>query len=193
MDEAEEVIPDIAVRGLNVGVHLVLSANRWAELRANLRDTITGRLELRLAEPAESEISRPLARQLRAFVPGRGLAAPGNFFQAALPRLDGSASTDNLTKAQEVVVDELVAGWKGAVAPPLRVLAELITPEELDGACQALPGGVEALPAGAVPIGIRSSTWLPRPSIWTPTDRTSWSTATPARARPRSCARGCAR
>ncbi|WP_327365081.1 type VII secretion protein EccCa [Streptomyces sp. NBC_01217] len=155
MDEAEEVIPDIAVRGLNVGVHLVLSANRWAELRANLRDTITGRLELRLAEPAESEISRPLARQLRAFVPGRGLAAPGNFFQAALPRLDGSASTDNLTKAQEVVVDELVAGWKGAVAPPLRVLAELITPEELDGACQALPGGVEALPAGAVPIGIR--------------------------------------
>ncbi|MGI5255460.1 type VII secretion protein EccCa [Actinacidiphila glaucinigra] len=154
LEEAEQVVPDIAVRGLGVGVHLVLSANRWAELRANLRDTITGRLELRLAEPAESEISRPLARQLRAFVPGRGLVAPGSVFHAALPRLDGASSTDNLTKAQEAVVDELVAGWKGAFAPPLRVLAEVITPQELEQACAALPGGMAALPKSAVPIGI---------------------------------------
>ncbi|MFF7580966.1 type VII secretion protein EccCa [Streptomyces sp. NPDC008061] len=155
MEEAEEVVPDIAVRGLGVGVHLVLTANRWAEVRSNLRDTITGRLELRLAEPAESEISRPLARQLPAFVPGRGLVAPGNVFHAALPRLDGTVSTDNLTKAQEVVVDELVAAWQGPVAPPLRVLAEVITPEEMDHACAALPGGVDALSSSAVPIGIR--------------------------------------
>ncbi|MFF4243529.1 type VII secretion protein EccCa [Streptomyces sp. NPDC001822] len=154
MEEAELVVPDIAVRGLGVGVHLILTANRWAELRANLRDTITGRLELRLTEPAESEISRPLARQLRAFLPGRGLVAPGNVFQAALPRLDGTASTDNLGKAQEAVVDRLVDGWTGPVAPPLRVLAEVITPKELEEACEALPGGVAALPAGAVPIGI---------------------------------------
>ncbi|MEU6341907.1 type VII secretion protein EccCa [Streptomyces sp. NPDC046977] len=161
MEEAEEVVPDIAVRGLNVGVHLVLAANRWAELRANLRDTITGRLELRLAEPAESEINRPLAKQLRAFVAGRGLVAPGSFFQAALPRLDGTSSTDNLSKAQETVIDELVAGWKGAVAPQLRVLSELITPQELDEACSALPGGTEQLPAGAVPIGLRESDLQP--------------------------------
>ncbi|WUH90754.1 type VII secretion protein EccCa [Streptomyces sp. NBC_00433] len=155
VEEAEEIVPDIAVRGLGVGVHLVLTANRWAELRANLRDTVTGRLELRLAEPAESDVSRPLARQLRASLPGRGLVAPGNLFQAALPRLDGTASADNLTKAQETVVEELAASWRGATAPPLRVLAELITPEELERACEALPGGAGALPAGAVPIGIR--------------------------------------
>ncbi|MEV5151377.1 type VII secretion protein EccCa [Streptomyces werraensis] len=155
MEEAEEVVPDIAVRGLNVGVHVVLTANRWAELRANLRDTITGRLELRLAEPAESEISRPLAKQLRAFVPGRGLAAPGSFFQAALPRLDGAAHVDNLTKAQEDVVEGLVTGWRGTVAAPLRVLSDLVTPEELERAVEALPEGVGTLPAGTVPIGIR--------------------------------------
>ncbi|WP_109030549.1 type VII secretion protein EccCa [Streptomyces rubrogriseus] len=154
VEEAEAIVPDIAVRGLNVGVHLVLTANRWAELRANLRDTITGRLELRLAEPAESEISRPLAKQLRAFVPGRGLAAPGSFFQAALPRLDGAASVDNLTKAQETVVADLATAWKGAVAPPLRVLADVVTPKDLAQAVETLPGGAEALPAGAVPIGI---------------------------------------
>ncbi|SEG91384.1 DNA segregation ATPase FtsK/SpoIIIE, S-DNA-T family, partial [Actinacidiphila yanglinensis] len=155
MEEADAIVPEIAVRGLNVGVHLVLTANRWAELRANLRDTINGRLELRLADPTESEISRPLARQSRAFVPGRGLVAPGHVFQAALPRLDGTLSTDNLTKAQETVVDELAARWKGAAAPALRVLAETVTPEELDRACEALPGGRDALPATAVPIGIR--------------------------------------
>ncbi|MFD1277719.1 type VII secretion protein EccCb [Streptomyces kaempferi] len=154
VEEAEEIVPDIAVRGLGVGIHLVLTANRWAELRANLRDTITGRLELHLAELAESEISRPLARQLPAFVPGRGLVAPGNVFHAALPRLDGTASTENLTKAQEVVVDELIAAWEGPAALPLRVLAEEVTQEEMDLACDALPGGIHALPMAAVPIGI---------------------------------------
>ncbi|SEO71680.1 type VII secretion protein EccCa [Actinacidiphila rubida] len=155
MEEAEAIVPEIAVRGLNVGVHLVLTANRWAELRANLRDTVNGRLELRLADPTESEISRPLARQSRAFVPGRGLVAPGHVFQAALPRLDGTQSADNLTKAQEAVVDELVAGWKGAAAPPLRVLPELVTSQDLDREFAALPEGRDALPTGAVPIGIR--------------------------------------
>ncbi|MGW2836606.1 type VII secretion protein EccCa [Streptomyces sp. NPDC001493] len=161
VEEAEAVVPEIAVRGLNVGVHLVLTANRWAEVRANLRDTVTGRLELRLAEPAESEISRPMAKQLRAFLPGRGLLPPGHVFHAALPRLDGSATTDNLTKAQSAVVEELVAGWKGAGAPPLRVLAEQVTPEELEQACRALPGGPDALTASATPIGIRESDLLP--------------------------------
>lgn len=155
VEEAEQVVPDIAVRGLGVGVHLVLTANRWAELRSNLRDTITGRLELRLAEPAESEISRSLARQLRAFLPGRGIVAPGNVFQTALPRLDGAAATENLGKAQEAVVDELVAGWSGLAAAPLRVLDDVVTPEELQRACEDLPGGTDALPDGAVPIGIR--------------------------------------
>ncbi|WP_055588238.1 type VII secretion protein EccCa [Peterkaempfera griseoplana] len=161
VEEADEVVPEVAVRGLGVGIHLVLSANRWAELRANLRDAVTGRLELRLADPAESEISRPLAKQLRAFLPGRGLVTPGHVFHAALPRLDGTASPDNLTKAQQAVVDELAAGWKGATAPQLRVLSELVLPEELEQACEALPGGTGALPAGAVPIGMRDSDLRP--------------------------------
>ncbi|MFB7504391.1 MULTISPECIES: type VII secretion protein EccCa [Streptomyces] len=156
VEEAEEIVHDIAVRGLGVGVHLVITANRWGELRAGLRDNITGRLELRLNEPGESEISRPMARQLHAVPPGRGLVPPGNVFHGALPRLDGVASTDNLTKAQAMVVNELATCWHGTSAAPLRVLAEHITPEELDRACATgLPGGTAGLPIGAVPIGIR--------------------------------------
>src|SRR5690606_15872047 len=109
----------------------------------------------RLAEPAESEISRPLARHLRAFLPGRGIVAPGNVFHTALPRLDGAAETENLGKAQQAVVDELAASWSGPTAAPLRVLADVVTPEELQRACEDFPGGTAVLPDSAVPIGIR--------------------------------------
>ncbi|MEU4657747.1 type VII secretion protein EccCa [Streptomyces sp. NPDC023723] len=159
--QAEEIVPDLAVRGLGVGVHLVLTANRWAELRANLRDTIAGRLELRLAEPGESEISRPLARQLRAFLPGRGLVAPGNLFHTVLPRIDGTASTDGLTEAQRTLVDDLAVGWKGESAPALRVLAEVVTPEDLTSALAERPADSADLPASAVPVGIRESDLRP--------------------------------
>ncbi|MGW3635804.1 type VII secretion protein EccCa [Streptomyces sp. NPDC005122] len=156
VEEADALVHDIAVRGLGVGIHLVLTANRWGEMRANLRDNITGRLELRLNEPGESEISRPAAREMRVVPPGRGLVAPGNVFHGALPRLDGFASGDGLTKAQAMAVNELATCWNGAGAPPLRILAEHITPEELEKACETgLPGGTSALPASAVPIGIR--------------------------------------
>ncbi|MEU2288326.1 type VII secretion protein EccCa [Streptomyces sp. NPDC013178] len=160
-EPAEAIVPDLAVRGLGVGVHLVLTANRWTELRANLRDTISGRLELRLAEPAESEISRPLARQLRSHQPGRGLVGPGHVIQAALPRIDGMASTDELTKAVRQVVDELTRGWRGATAPPLRVLPELITPEDLAKASAEPSGEEQASPDSAVPVGIRETDLRP--------------------------------
>ncbi|WP_028933478.1 type VII secretion protein EccC [Pseudonocardia spinosispora] len=156
VEDADEIVNEIAGRGLGIGVHLVLTANRWGELRAALRDNITGRLELRLNEPSESELSRPAAKQLHNAAPGRGIVAPGHIFHTALPRLDGQSSTDNLAVAQREVVRALAANWPGEPAPELRVLPELITQPELDKACaEFLPGGVEALPATAVPIGLR--------------------------------------
>ncbi|PSM42995.1 ATP-binding protein [Streptomyces dioscori] len=157
VEEAEETLVEIATRGLGVGVHLLLSANRWNEIRANLRDNITGRLELRLNEPGESEISRPAARALKAVLPGRGLIAPGLTFHAALPRADGLASADGLAKAQEELVNDLWSGWRGPEAEPLRVLGELVTPADLAAAYeQSHPDG--GAPAAAdVPVGLRET------------------------------------
>ena len=156
IEEADDAVLDVAARGLGVGVHLMLTANRWGEIRSALRDNITGRFELRLNEPSESEISRPMAKQLRNAVAGRGLVAPGHIFHTVLPRLDGQSSTDNLAKAQQDVVARLATSWPGEPAPELRVLPELITLPELDKACvELLDGGIEALPASAVPIGLR--------------------------------------
>ena len=114
LPELEAEIAELAATGLHYGVHLILAANRWAELRPSLRDNLGGRLELRLNDPAESEIGRAVAGALAA-VPGRGLTQSGLQFQAALPG------------PTEALLDRALARpGGGAVAPPLRLLPALL-------------------------------------------------------------------
>ena len=61
LPELEAGIGELAATGLHYGVHLVLAANRWADLRPGLRDNLGGRLELRLNDPLESELGRVAA------------------------------------------------------------------------------------------------------------------------------------
>ncbi|MEO3747894.1 type VII secretion protein EccCa [Plantactinospora sp. B5E13] len=134
IEEADPLVVELAARGLGVGVHLVLSANRWVEIRANLRDSIGGRMELRLNDPYESELGRAFSRQLTGAVPGRGVIAPGVFFQAALPTLDaggGAEVVEELSEAQAKLVARLAGGWRGATAPAVRMLPERLTVAEL--------------------------------------------------------------
>ena len=74
-DCLEGPITAIAAQGLSFGVHVVVAASRWAELRPALKDQIATRIELRLGDPSESEMDRKRARQLSARQPGRGIAA----------------------------------------------------------------------------------------------------------------------
>jgi S-DNA-T family DNA segregation ATPase FtsK/SpoIIIE len=66
-------------------VHVVLSASRWAEIRPSLRDQIGTRIELRLGDPADSEIDRKRAQQVPLDSPGRGLSHEGLHMVIALP------------------------------------------------------------------------------------------------------------
>ncbi|MDN3354938.1 type VII secretion protein EccCa [Actinomadura sp. DC4] len=138
MEDATAIATDIATRGLGVGVHLMLTANRWAEVRMGLRDNIGGRLELRLNDPAESEINRQEARRLGRIPAGRGLMSPGLAFHVALPRLDGGDGLDDLTEAQKNLVTAVAEAWHGPAAPPLKVLPQRLTASELDA---VLAGG----------------------------------------------------
>jgi ESX secretion system protein EccC len=132
--ELEAEISELAGLGLHYGVHLVLTANRWAELRPGLRENLGGRLELRLNDPLESEVGRVAAAGLPE-LPGRGLTPSGLQFQAALP---GPTST---------VLDRALPGRDGAAAPPLRLLptlvAETALPAAGPGASAGLPFAVE--------------------------------------------------
>jgi DNA segregation ATPase FtsK/SpoIIIE, S-DNA-T family len=153
-ESADALVTDVSSRGLGVGVHLILTANRWPEVRANLRDNIRGRLEMRLNEPAESEVNRQAARQLRTVTPGRGITSPGMLFHAALPRLDGAQTTENLAKAQDALLAEITACWPAEPAQPLRILPRRLSVAELEAALR-LSGAGDGTPPGGVPIGLR--------------------------------------
>jgi S-DNA-T family DNA segregation ATPase FtsK/SpoIIIE len=145
-EDLEPAVLDVAARGLGYGVHLVITANRWMEVRANLRDSIAGRLELRLNDPSDSDVDRRAAASLPAGLAGRGLTPERLLFQAALPRLDGRASAGDLQAALEELVGQVAGAWSGPSAAPARVL-----PRHLPAA--ALPAPWADLASG-VPVGV---------------------------------------
>ena len=85
-------VEELAAAGLSFGVHVVVTANRWAEIRPALLDNLGSRLELRLNDAIDSLVSRAAAAALPATSPGRGLTPGGLHVQVALPRVDGRAT-----------------------------------------------------------------------------------------------------
>lgn len=125
-DMLEAPITALAGRGLSFGVHVVLSATRWAELRPGLKDQIGTRLELRLGDPADSEFDRRSAQQVPAGAPGRGLTPDGLHMIVAVPRL-GSASGHPDPVADGAETGELLRRRYGdCTAPPVPVLPDRI-------------------------------------------------------------------
>jgi DNA segregation ATPase FtsK/SpoIIIE, S-DNA-T family len=129
LPDLEAEIAELAAVGLHHGVHLVLGANRWAELRPGLRDNLGGRLELRINDPLESDVGRALAEAL-PMLPGRGLTPAGLQFQAALPG------------PSQAVLDRALTSPDGAVAPPLRLLPALVGERALPDPGPGQPAGV---------------------------------------------------
>ena len=103
-DDLEARLLPLAAQGLSYGLHLVVSANRWSELRPALKDLLGSRLELRLGEPAESEVDRRRAAAVPAR-PGHGLAPDGAPMVLAAPwlstrdRCGGDRDTGGLVAA----------------------------------------------------------------------------------------------
>ncbi|WP_329167051.1 type VII secretion protein EccCa (plasmid) [Streptomyces sp. NBC_01717] len=124
----------LAARGLNYGVHLIVTTARWVELSASVRDQAGTRLELRMGDSMDSHIdSRKAAAVPRS--PGRGLTGERLHYLAALPRIDGVEDSDDLADGVAGLVSAVSESWTGPSAPPVRMLpsrvevSELPTPE----------------------------------------------------------------
>lgn len=130
-EQLETQITRIATRGLGFGVHVVVSIQRWMELRPALRDLIGQRLELRLGDPVESDIDRRAARNVPEKSPGRGLSANKLHYLTALPRIDGSSSVDDLADGVGSMVRAVREAWSGPEAPEVRLLPRKLPYEEL--------------------------------------------------------------
>lgn len=74
----EPVVTDLAARGLGFGIHVVLTASRHMEVRAALKDQLLGRLELRLADPFDSEFDRKAAANVPPAFPAAARRPPSS-------------------------------------------------------------------------------------------------------------------
>jgi S-DNA-T family DNA segregation ATPase FtsK/SpoIIIE len=121
-DALETPITTLAAWGLSFGVHVMISASRWSEIRPALRDQIGTRIELRLGDPADSELDRRRAQQVPEGKPGRGLSHDGLHMVIAVPRLDGVSSGSGLAEASAQVGEMLRHRHPGSAAPPIALL-----------------------------------------------------------------------
>jgi DNA segregation ATPase FtsK/SpoIIIE, S-DNA-T family len=110
-ETVETSVAALAAEGLSYGVHVVLSASRWAEIRPALRDQIGTRIELRLGDPADSELDRRQAQEVPEGKAGRGLSHDGLHMVIALPKLDSEDSNGDSCWRRD--------SW---IAPPIPLL-----------------------------------------------------------------------
>ncbi|MFJ8230835.1 type VII secretion protein EccCb [Streptomyces sp. NPDC094448] len=131
-EELEDAVADLGSRGRDCGIHLLLTAVRYPEVRPLLRRLLGTRVELRLSDPMESEISRKAAQDVPVGVPGRGLASGTFHFLAAVPKLDALSAPDTgLAEATAQLVAAVRRQWPGPSAPPVRVLPVLLPESSL--------------------------------------------------------------
>ncbi|MEV5974319.1 type VII secretion protein EccCa [Streptomyces sp. NPDC051921] len=142
----EGTVADLASRGLGYGIHVVITAARYMEVRAALKDQMLGRLELRLGDVMDSEFDRKVAANVPTGVPGRGQVPEKLHFMGALPRIDGSSSAQDLATGTAAFVEAVRTAWHGPSAPAVRLL-----PHKL--AADQLPKGFE-FPQHGIAIGI---------------------------------------
>lgn len=130
-EELDQEVMEIAARGPGHGVHVVISASRYSELRPSHLDLFTDPLELRLSDPADSRIDPRAARTVPTDVIGRGLTPDKHDFLTALPRIDGSSFSEGRHESTAELVAAVREAWPGAPAPAVRSVPRLLPADEL--------------------------------------------------------------
>ena len=151
-DFLDEQISTLVSQGLSYGVHVVIAASRWAEVKPAMRDLMGSRIELRLGDPSDSTMGRRVAASVPQNRPGRGLTAQELHMLIALPRLDGVSSAQSLRAGVAHAAEKLQTIY-GAdrQAMPVRKLGTEITRERVD---ELLAASSITLAPNQVAIGV---------------------------------------
>ncbi|CAM3794027.1 type VII secretion protein EccC [Smaragdicoccus niigatensis] len=148
-DGLEQQITAIATQGLSYGVHVVITAARWPDLRPALKDQLGTRIELRLGDAIDSDFGRRLAAQVPAGRPGRGMTKEGHHLLVARPQIGDQAGL--------FAVANLVAVRNASdPAPAVRMLPTELRVDALHAALVDASMGKLA-----VPIGLREADLRP--------------------------------
>ncbi|MET3805636.1 S-DNA-T family DNA segregation ATPase FtsK/SpoIIIE [Nakamurella sp. UYEF19] len=122
-EDLADLVQDLGTRGPGYGIHLILTAGRWSDIRMQLQAAIGNKIEFRLNDPGDSVIGRKQAVNLRADNPGRCLVEGGLQVQTCLPYLSESVAG---TGTVETLVAQIAAAWPGESVPPIRMLPTLV-------------------------------------------------------------------
>ncbi|TDC72959.1 type VII secretion protein EccCa [Streptomyces hainanensis] len=144
--ELEQTLTAVAGRMLTYGIHLVVTGNRWLDMRMGLRDLLGTKVELKLGDALDSEVDRKAQRTIPADRPGRGITDEKLHFLTAVPRLDGVHSATGLAEGVARLVRHVADAWPGRRAPEVRLLPTSFEPDDLPAASTRQPGvtiGVE--------------------------------------------------
>ncbi|MFI6159595.1 type VII secretion protein EccCa [Micromonospora haikouensis] len=126
----EVSLREIAARGLNFGVHLIVSAARWSEVHHSMRDQLGIKLELRLGDAVDSAIDLRLAATVPR-APGHGLTPEKLHFLGALPRIDGNPDPASSAEGARELAATVAEFWPGPQAPPVRTLPAVLPAADL--------------------------------------------------------------
>ncbi|WP_067818994.1 type VII secretion protein EccCa [Nocardia inohanensis] len=120
-----------AAQGLSYGIHLIIAANRWAEIRPGVKDMTGTRIELRLGDPSDSEMGRKVAVNVPVNQPGRGITADPLHMLIALPRLDSDTDPQTLAAGVSDARTQMEAMYGNRRAPEVRMLPLNIPREQV--------------------------------------------------------------
>lgn len=151
-EDLDYAVDEIASRGGNYGVHVILTVTQSMQVRMRMQPSFTGRIELKLADVFDSSFGRKLMEQIPKDTPGRGALEGERLFQATIPRIDGVAEIEDLTDGQQQLFDTICQRWQGAEVERVETLPSLIRVEELPPLDPAYPG----VPVGALDRNLRA-------------------------------------
>jgi len=132
-DDLDYTIADIAARGTNFGVHVIVTVTQNMQVRMRMAGSMGGRLELRINDAYDSEFDRKVMEQIPKEANGRGITGTRNsamLFQGALPALELADDIEDET-AQQTLIDAVLNKWGDRSVAKVEVLPRLVTLADL--------------------------------------------------------------
>ena len=130
-DGLDRTVTTMMSRGLSLGVHLIVSAARWMDIRSEAQDIFGSRLELHTANPKESIVNREGAARIPKGRPGRGIDMVGHEMMIGLPRADDDQNPSTVSQGVTRTVAKIRESLVHGPGPKLRLLPENVTVAEI--------------------------------------------------------------